>query len=44
MEPNKEQIRVLFYYFHQKKKIADAHRIICETYNENAITIGMCVN
>jgi len=35
MEPDKEYIRLyLLVCFHQKKT-ADAHRIICETYDEN---------
>jgi len=36
MEPDKEHIRhYLLFCFHQKKSAADAHRIICETYDEN---------
>jgi len=27
--------------FHQKKSVADVHRIICETYSENVIAIRM---
>jgi len=34
----------LLFYFHQKKSAADAHRIICETYDENIIAIKTCRN
>jgi len=45
MEPNKEHIRdYLLFCFHQKKSVADAHRIICETYDENVIAIKTCMN
>jgi len=45
MESNKEHIcHCLLFCFHQKKKNAtDAHRIICETY-ENVIAIRTCAN
>jgi len=41
MEPEaKEDICHCFLFrFHQKKSVADAHRIICETYDENVIAI-----
>jgi len=45
MESNKEHIRhCLLFCFHQKKNAADAHRIICETYDENVIAIRTCAN
>ena len=45
MEPDKEHIRHCFLFcFHQKKTAADAHRIICEIYDENIITIRTCTN
>jgi len=28
----------------QEKSIADAHRIICETYGENVVAIKTCAN
>jgi len=45
MEPNKEHIHhCLLFCFHQKKSAAAAHRIICETYDENVVTIRTCAN
>jgi len=41
-EPDKEYIRhYILSCFRQKKSAADAHRIICETYDENVRT---CAN
>jgi len=33
-----------FILFSPKKNAADAHRIICETYNENVIVIRIGLN
>jgi len=45
MELNKEYIRYcLLFCFHQKKNTADAHKIICETYDKNVIVIKMYGN
>jgi len=45
MEPDKEHIcHCLLFRFYQKKSAADAHRIICETYDENVIAIKTSAN
>jgi len=45
IELEKEHIRhCLLFYFHQKQNAADAHRIICEMYDENIIAIRTCAN
>jgi len=40
MESDKKCIRHCLLF--SKKSAADAHKIICETYNENIITIRTC--
>jgi len=41
MESDKKHIHhCLLFCFHQKKSATDAHRIICETYDENIIAIS----
>jgi len=42
MELDKEQLPL--FYYHKKKSAANAHRISCETYDENVIAIRMCPN
>jgi len=45
MELDKEHIYHCFLFrFHQKKSAADAHRIICETYDKNVIAIRTSAN
>lgn len=42
-EPNKEHLRhVLLFLFSQKKKAADSHRILVETYGELALSKKTC--
>src|SRR5436190_23031111 len=41
--PNKEHLRhSLLFLFHQKKKAAEAHRLLVETYGEHAPVIRTC--
>jgi len=42
MESDKEHC--LLFVFYQKRSVADAHKIIYETYNENVIVIRTCAN
>jgi len=47
MESDKEHICHCFLFcFHQKKNAAkdNAHKIICETYDENVIAVKTCAN
>jgi len=46
IKPNKEHIlHFLLFYFHQKKNVIDARRIICKIYIYiNVIVIRTCVN
>jgi len=44
MKLDKEHICHCLLFYFQKKSVADAHRIICETYSENVIAIRTCAN
>ena len=42
-EPNKEHLRhVLIFLFSQRKKAAEAHRILVETYGAHALSVDTC--
>lgn len=42
-EPNKEHLRhVLIFLFNQKKKAAEAHRILVETYSADTLSVDTC--
>jgi len=43
MESDKEHMPLFLFCF-QKKSAANAHRIICETYDKNVIANRMCAN
>ena len=41
--PNEVYLReILFHYFIQKKSAAEAHRILVETYGDNALSDTTC--
>jgi len=45
MESDIEHICHYFLFcFHQKKNADDAHKIICETYDENVLAVKTCAN